>query len=89
VIVDEAHLINPKNDKTMYRRFIEELQAINPTCRVIGLTATPFRLGSGSIVGDDSIFQQIVYNAKTGDLISQGWLCEITNKTAADERWQS
>ena len=83
VIVDEAHLINPKNDKTMYRRFIEDLQAINPTCRVIGLTATPFRLGSGSIVGDDSIFQQIVYNAKTGDLISQGWLCEITNKTAA------
>lgn len=83
VIVDEAHLINPKNDKTMYRRFLEELRAINPTCRVIGLTATPFRLGSGSIVGDDSIFQQIVYNAKTGDLISQGWLCEITNKTAA------
>ena len=64
VIVDEAHLINPKNHKTMYRRFIEDLQAINPTCRVIGLTATPFRLGSGSIVGDDSIFQQIVYNAK-------------------------
>ena len=41
VIVDEAHLVNPKEG--MYRDFLSMLK-----CKVLGLTATPYRLTSSS-----------------------------------------
>ncbi len=46
VLVDECHLISP-HDETNYRIFIEALRAINPAVKVIGFTATPYRLGQG------------------------------------------
>ena len=46
ILVDEAHLI-PRRADTMYRRFLGDLATINPYLKVIGLTATPFRLDSG------------------------------------------
>jgi len=44
VIVDEAHGITPTIKKIIYA-----LKELNPMLRVIGLTATPYRLGSGYI----------------------------------------
>jgi hypothetical protein len=49
--VDEAHLVNP-TDETMYRTLIEGLKSVNPYLKVIGLTATPWRLGHGRIIDD-------------------------------------
>lgn len=48
IIVDECHLISP-NSETLYRKFIGDLMAINPCLKVIGLTATPYRLGQGRL----------------------------------------
>ena len=48
IIVDEAHLIAPDGDG-MYRTFLKDMKVINPKVRVIGLTATPFRLKGGLI----------------------------------------
>lgn len=48
VIVDEAHLV-PADGEGMYRTFIEEARVVNPHVRVIGLTATPYRLKGGEI----------------------------------------
>lgn len=48
VIIDEAHLVSP-TEETMYQEFINGLKSINPYVKVIGLTATPWRLGHGHI----------------------------------------
>lgn len=60
VIVDEAHLISP-NDGTLYQSVISRLTAINPWLRVIGLSATPFRMGMGHIT-DGGLFTDICYD---------------------------
>ena len=54
VLIDEAHLVNV-NDVGMYRKFLDDLQQINPKCRVIGLTATPYRTDDGPLVDDGKI----------------------------------
>ncbi len=46
ILVDEAHLI-PRRSDTMYRRFLDDLKIINPYMKIIGFTATPYRLDSG------------------------------------------
>lgn len=80
VLVDEAHLI-PRNSDTMYRRFIGELIQINPALKVIGFTATPFRLDSGRLDrGHEAMFDGIAYEANVRDLIDHGYLCRLTTK---------
>ncbi len=84
VIIDEAHLVS-ENDETMYGQFLRELKLNNQRCRVVGLTATPFRTGEGPLCGRSRLFQRIVYEAQTGRLIEEGFLCPITNKPADAE----
>jgi DNA repair protein RadD len=79
VIVDECHLISDL-EESMYQQFFAGIE--QPGLRIVGLTATPFRTGSGPICGPDRQFHRIVYEAKTADLIAQGFLCPITNKPA-------
>ena len=74
VIIDEAHLVPTKN-ATMYRRFIDDLMATNPHLRVIGLTATPFRLDQGHLHrGKDALFTDIAYDIPITQLIDEGHL---------------
>lgn len=80
IIIDECHLIPPV-DTSMYRRFFGGL--IAP--RYFGLTATPFRLGSGLIYGDkDSIFDDLVYDLTSAHkfvkLIEDGYLSKLSTK---------
>lgn len=82
ILVDEAHLINHSNDDSMYSQFIGDIQQYNRRARVAGLTATPYRTGEGPICGKNKLFQRICYEAFTGTLISEGFLCPITNKPA-------
>lgn len=84
IIVDECHLCSEK-DESMYRTFIDEMKQRNPKLRVVGMSATPFRTGEGPLCGKNKLFQRIVYEAFTGDLIEQGFLCQITNKPADAE----
>ena len=80
VLIDEAHLI-PGNSSTMYRRFLDALQVINPALKVIGLTATPFRTGSGMLhEGKDALFTDIAYEAPVRDLIDAGYLSPLVSK---------
>lgn len=78
VIIDEAHLIPPSGDG-MYQTFFK---AIGEHVR-IGLTATPFRLGSGYLYGDreDTMFDDIVidytYMDAFNKLIDDGYLCNL------------
>lgn len=79
IIIDEAHLVSAA-DESMYGQFLADIIELNPAARVVGLTATPFRTGEGPICGKKKLFQRICFEAFTGDLIEQGFLCEITNK---------
>jgi DNA repair protein RadD len=83
ILIDEVHLVSGKDD-SMYGKFLADIRAINPRARMVGLTATPFRTGEGPICGKDKLFQRICYEAFTGDMIREGWLCPITNKAAVN-----
>ena len=76
IFIDEAHTI-PVNEGSMYRKFIE---AVVQHTR-IGLTATPYRLGQGYIIGDDHMFDRIVidltFGAKYTRLVKDGYLCPL------------
>jgi DNA repair protein RadD len=80
VLVDEAHLI-PGTGNTMYRRFLERLRTINPALKVIGFTATPFRLDSGMLhQGANALFTDIAYEVPVRTLIDQGYLSPLISK---------
>ena len=81
VIVDEAHLIS-RNESSMYRDFLAQLDDINGgLLKVIGTTATPYRLDSGLLhEGEDRIFTDIAYNVPMLDMIGQGYLCPVIPK---------
>ncbi|MBF0160027.1 MAG: DEAD/DEAH box helicase [Magnetococcales bacterium] len=83
VLVDESHLIPRKSD-TMYRRFLEDLKRINPYLKIIGLTATPYRLDSGLLhQGEDALFSDIAFEVPVRDLVEQGYLAPLISKATA------
>ncbi len=80
LMVDEAHLI-PVNAETMYGRFIDALRQINPDLKIVGLTATPYRLDSGRLdEGDGRLFDSVVYEYGIADGIRDGYLAPLTTK---------
>lgn len=81
VIVDEVHLI-PDSGDGMYRRIMGDLRLANPKMKLIGLTATPYRLSSGLICGEDQLFKAICYEADLAKLISDGYLSPLVTKNA-------
>jgi DNA repair protein RadD len=84
VVLDEAHRITPT-----VKSIIESLVACNPNLRVIGLSATPYRLGDGYIYRMDEhgnahgegrakkpYFNARVFTVYARDLIQQGYLTQ-------------
>ena len=82
ICIDECHGITPTIQK-----IIEEIRVKNPNLRVIGLSATPFRLGSGLIYAIDEhgkpspekqcvdpYFAKKVFTIGGRELIDQGYL---------------
>lgn len=82
IVVDEAHRI-PVKGEGKYRTFIDECRRYNTNIRVIGFTATPFRLGSGPVCHKDYVLNEIAYEANVGDLIRDGYLCPLRSKVSA------
>ncbi|WP_149495332.1 DEAD/DEAH box helicase [Roseiconus lacunae] len=83
IIVDEAHLISKKGDG-MYRQFLADCKVVNPNVRVIGLTATPFRLDSGMICSPDHFLNHICYEIGIKELIRDGYLCPLISKAGVN-----
>lgn len=89
LIIDEAHLLNP-DATTRYQVIIRELRKLNPKLKVIGLTATWYRLGQG-LLTQGGLFTDIAYNICDthgfNRLIMEGYLCPPIpkqTKTALD-----
>jgi len=81
VLIDEVHLV-PGDGEGMYRTFLDKLREYNPQLRGIGLTATAYRTGEGSICGPNKLFQRIAYEAKVQPLIAEGYLSPLVSAPA-------
>lgn len=80
VVIDECHLLNNEEQGT-YRQLIADLMEENSYLRVIGLTATPYRLGQGLITdGDDALFSDIITPTSIEELIFHGHLAPLRSK---------
>lgn len=81
VIIDEAHLINNK-DEGRYRSIISHFQKENPNVAIVGFTATPYRTGvtGGYIYGAERLFKGVAHEVKMIELMQGGYLCPITAK---------
>lgn len=79
LIIDEAHLLSQKED-SMYQYVISNLMTINPNLKIIGFTATPYRLKQGMIT-DDGIFTDVCYDITRYNafnrLIAEGYLAPL------------
>ena len=97
IIIDEVHLVSPRGN-TMYQTFITALQKINPHIRVIGLTATPWRMGHGLLTDpykdkDDkihpSVFTDFCFDITNyqsfNRLIAEGYLVPLIPKKPKTE----
>ncbi|MEQ5803187.1 DEAD/DEAH box helicase [Halomonas sp. H10-9-1] len=96
LVIDECHRVAPAEDAS-YRRVIEGLRRANPRLKVLGLTATPYRLGQGFIYhrhhhgmvrGDEAcFFQACVFEQPLRLMVKQGYLAEPRRIDAAVERY--
>jgi len=75
VLIDEAHQVNHK-EEGVYRFF---LKALMPD-RIIGLTASPFRMGHGLITDDPAIFDDLIEPVTIEELQKQGFLSRLVSK---------
>lgn len=63
LFIDECHLLSPNGD-TMYQKFIADLRVINPKLKVVGFSATPWRMRQGRIT-DGSLFTHVCCDQTT------------------------
>jgi DNA repair protein RadD len=83
LIIDEAHMV-PRKDTTTYVKFIKRVLELNPDCRLLGLTATDYRLDSGRLTdGEDRLFDKIAYEISIRELIDEGYLTPLISKATA------
>jgi len=85
IIVDEAHRI-PDDSETMYRTFLYEqgwLEGGVGGPKIVGLSATPYRLGTGKIYGLGRLFTELAHNMSVLELIDKGILCAPVSQRGA------
>lgn len=82
LIVDECHAIGD-DDKASYNTLIAGLKKLNPALKVIGLSATIYRLRMG-LLTNGTVFTDVCYNltdmAGINRLIERGYLCRVVPK---------
>lgn len=79
IIIDECHLLS-SNDNSMYRQVLSKFKELNHKLRVVGLTATPYRLRGGHLLEQDNpIFNSVAYDLSHSfnRLIEEGFLSDL------------
>lgn len=95
IIIDEAHMITNSVKSLISSVLLHEINGklVNEKCRIIGTTATPYRMGTGFIYAIDATgnieinhdeskaidpyFSKLLYKVETGDLVSDGYLSQL------------
>jgi DNA repair protein RadD len=79
IFIDEAHLVSTE-EASMYLSFLGIMKLINPKVKIIGMTATPFRMGQGYIT-DNGLFTDIVHDLTSLEnfnrLVYDGYLAPL------------
>lgn len=79
IFIDEAHLISDDDD-SQYLTFLSAMKLINPFVKIIGMTATPYRMGMG-LITEGKIFTHIVHDLTSMDnfnkLVDDGYLSPL------------
>jgi DNA repair protein RadD len=87
LIIDECHLVG-SSQNAQYLTFIAALAAINPKIKIIGLTATAYRLGMGMLT-EGGIFTDIAFDLTDrlsfNRLIAQGYICPLIARKTQTE----
>jgi len=83
IAIDEAHRI-PPDGEGMYRTFLDAAKKLNPHVRLVGLTATPYRLGSGRICLPENLLNAVCYEIGVKQLIVAGFLSPLKSKTSVE-----
>ncbi len=84
ILVDEAHMIAVEGEG-MYRQFLADARIVCPHQRIVGFTATPFRLKSGLICTPDHFLNHVSYEIGVRELIVQGFLSPLITKAGRDK----
>jgi len=79
ILIDESHML-PPDGEGMYRTFLADARVVNPNVRLIGLTATPYRMTSGMICAPENLLNHVCYEVGVRELIVQGYLCPLKTK---------
>jgi DNA repair protein RadD len=79
ILVDECHLI-PLEGDGMYQQFLADAKLVNPSARVVGLTATPYRMKEGTVADPDHFLNHVCYEASIQELITLGFLSPVRSK---------
>ena len=84
IAIDEAHLV-PADGDGLYRRFIEKMRNGVPELRIVGFTATPFRIGTGLIYGEGALFDDVVHSYGIGEGVADGYLSPLVCRLGGSE----
>lgn len=87
VFIDEADLVSPKDD-ALYHKLLKTLKQPNPHLRVVGFTASPYRMGTGCLTNLDlwdDICIDLTRTEKFNWFIEHGFLSPLVNKRGAKE----
>jgi DNA repair protein RadD len=85
IVIDEAHLLNSDAENSMYKSFLNDMKVINPNVRLIGLTATPFRMKGGEICKPENLLNHICYEAGLKEMIAQDYLSPLVSRAGRAE----
>ena len=89
IIVDECHLVNPIEG--MYKDFFDAVK-----CKVLGLTATPYRLSSSRDFGSmlkfitrtkPHVFSEVIYHVQVSTLLDMGYLSKVNYNPMNPTGW--
>lgn len=79
LMIDEAHLVS-LNESAMYYTIITALRAVNPWLRVIGLSATGYRLGQGKLTDDivqGDVIKPALFTHVAADYTTRDWFARF------------
>lgn len=92
IIIDECHRVSME-ESGQYSKTIEHFKTLNPKVKILGLTATPYRLGSGWIYHrhyhgytrqcTDSIFKKCIFELPLQHMVKKGYLTPPIHYDAA------
>jgi len=73
----------------MYRAFIDGLKKVNPYLKVIGFTATQYRMGQGLLTEEGGLFTDVCVDMTTLEafnwFLAEGYLCPLVPRPTRTE----